>query len=434
MNAEVISIGDEITSGQRLDTNSQWLSQRLGELGCRADFHTTVGDRLDANVQVFRCAIQRADVVVTSGGLGPTADDLTREALALAFNRPLRRDETALAHIRALFARRQRRMPERNVVQAMLPESATLIPNPHGTAPGIDLTIERDGRSACRLFALPGVPAEMREMFPQSVAPAIRSLQGSSARVIRHHCIKCFGVGESELEAMLPDLIRRGRIPSVGITASQATLTLRITAEAQSEADCREQMQPTLASIHRLLGELVFSELESDELQHAVVRMLRDRQQTLATVEADSGGLLSTWLSEADLPGEVYLGGWVVPRRSPSGPMVVTASQPSSQAGPAIAADSMWNQLWMPDNEEPAVCNSALAARQILRADFGLAVGRFPRGGAVEQPAGTVLVGLAGPDIVRAQTFPFAGHPDLLRARTVKHALNALRLLLTDCA
>ena len=275
MNAEIISIGDEIASGQLLDTNSQWLSQRLGELGIRVLYHTTVGDELDAGVDVFRQAIDRADVVVATGGLGPTADDLTREVLAQATGRGLVRDEEALTHIRQLFARRGWAMPEQNEVQAMLPEGSRLIPNPHGTAPGIAMDVPREGRSPCRLFALPGVPAEMVEMWEPSVAGALRSA-GAGGRVIRHRLVKCFGAGESQIESMLPDLIRRGRIPRVGITASKTTIILRITAEGATDEECFAAVEPTVATIRQCLGELVFGEDEI-ELEDVVVRLLGER-------------------------------------------------------------------------------------------------------------------------------------------------------------
>ena len=230
MIAEVISIGDELTSGQRLDTNSQWLSERLGELGVRVLYHTTVADDLAANVSVFRTAIQRADVIVASGGLGPTADDLTREVLAQVSRRELLLDEASLAHICGLFARYKRDMPERNRSQAFFPSGSRIIPNPNGTAPGIWMDVPRPGGGNCHIFALPGVPAELFEMFHETVAPAVTRLN-PEARVIRHRRVKCFGAGESHVEQMLPDLIRRGRQPSVGITVHAATITLRITAE-----------------------------------------------------------------------------------------------------------------------------------------------------------------------------------------------------------
>ena len=168
--AEVVSIGDEMTSGGRLDTNAQWLSQRLGDLGVEVTFHSTVGDDLSHNIDVFRTAARRVDVVVATGGLGPTRDDLTREALAAVAEQPLELRADALQHIQLLFSRRDREMPERNQVQAMFPVGSQQIFNPQGTAPGIDLSVARDDGGVCRVFALPGVPAEMKRMFDDTVA------------------------------------------------------------------------------------------------------------------------------------------------------------------------------------------------------------------------------------------------------------------------
>ena len=255
MFAEVISIGDELTSGQRLDTNSQWLSQQLGDLGVRVLYHTTVGDDLAANVDVFRNAVRRADLIVVTGGLGPTEDDLTRQALADTFGVELRLDEPSLEHIQDLFRqRRNRDMPPANRIQAMFPAGANVIPNRHGTAPGIDMRQSRPDRGDVRIFALPGVPAEMREMWHETVAPAIETLLGRTRRVIRRRVIHCFGAGESDVERMLPNLIARGRVPQVGITASQATISLRITAEAETEAACDALIEPTAATIYEQIG------------------------------------------------------------------------------------------------------------------------------------------------------------------------------------
>ncbi len=245
MNAEIIAIGDEITSGQLLDTNSQWLSQRLGELGIRVLYHSTVGDELEPCADVFRRAIERADIIVATGGLGPTDDDLTREALAQTTGCELRRDAQTLEYIRSLFAGRKWPMPPQNQRQAMFPAGSRMIHNPHGTAPGIEMDVPREGRSACRIIVLPGVPAEMIEMWNDAVSPAIRALPGRN-QFIRRRRIHCFGAGESMIESMLPDLIRRGRQPTVGITASKATITLRIIAEgrAKQNATRRSRLLP----------------------------------------------------------------------------------------------------------------------------------------------------------------------------------------------
>lgn len=393
MHAEVIAIGDELTSGQRLDTNSQWLSERLGDLGIRVLYHTTVGDDLAANVRVFREAFDRADVLVCTGGLGPTADDLTRQALADATGTQLVLDEAALAHIRALFARRKRPMPERNVVQALFPAGSSVVPNPHGSAPGIDLSVPRAGRAPCRVFALPGVPAEMQEMWEQTVAPQLLAAIGPP-RLIRHHRVKCFGVGESDLEQMLPGLIERGRTPSVGITVSQATITLRITAEGDDETACRQLMQPTLATIHECLGELVFGE-EDDELQHAVIRLLRQRAARLAIAEGGSGGLLAHWLSEADPAGLTFVGGLVV-RDMPHDPA--------------------------------RLHDLATEVQQRFDVDHVVVVGPFPAGDSATREPGLLHFAVLHPGGFLARSSPFAGHPEILRPRAIKQALNLLRL------
>src|SRR5439155_12452441 len=178
MRAEIISIGDELTTGQRLDTNSQWLAERLLEIGVPVAFHTTVGDQLADKLLVFRQACERADSVVATGGLGPTADDLTRQALADLAGMPLVQDDASLAHIKALFARRKREMPPANVVQAQFPQGSRPIFNPHGSAPGIDMPITMLRDKPARIFALPGVPAEMKEMWSASVAPAVQQMLG----------------------------------------------------------------------------------------------------------------------------------------------------------------------------------------------------------------------------------------------------------------
>lgn len=432
MNAEVIAIGDELTSGQRLDTNSPWISQRLAELGIPVLFHTTVADELDPAAHVFRQAMHRVDVVVATGGLGPTADDLTRDALAQATGRPLVLQEAALEHIRTLFARRQRPMPERNAIQAMFPRGSRMIPNPHGTAPGIDLEASA-GERVCRLFALPGVPAEMRQMWQESVAPALAAM-ARPHRVICHRSLQCFGVGESELEQMLPDLIRRGRVPRVGITATKTTLTLRVSAEGESAEDCERQIEPTIALIRNCLGKLVFGE-DEDELQHAVVRLLRARGATVASVEIGSGGVVAGWLSEADRGGTAFVGGLVLrPAAEPGAVPADAARRGGPEArevehGPALRAafDRRFTrfQTW-----REAVAYYAEWARDRFAADYGLAIGAFPQSDSPTDAPGEAHIAIACPLGTMVRTVVFAGHPDVVHTRTMKQALNELRLLL----
>jgi nicotinamide-nucleotide amidase len=411
MHAEVISIGDELTSGQRLDTNSQWLSTRLGELGITVMYHTTVADNLAANVQVFRQAIERADIIVATGGLGPTADDLTREALAAAAGVELVLNPAALTHIENLFARRKRPMPERNRLQAMFPSGSRMIPNPAGTAPGIDLELPRSGRSASRIFSLPGVPAEMFEMWTQTVAPAIAAMLGSP-RVIRHKRIKCFGVGESDLEAMLPDLIRRGRDPQVGITVHGATITLRITASGDSPAACYHSMESTIATIHECLGDLIFGE-DDDELEHAVIRLLQAQNKTVATAEWGTGGIVAHWLSEVSTSAAQFCGGVIIQNAA----ALNSALDIQSAAEPPV-------------DQQKLVVSMAQACRKKFAADFGLATGLFPIVDHQSNEPPLFHFAVAGPKGIKAKSTPFAGHPEILKPRAAKQTLNFLRLIL----
>ncbi len=413
MQAEIIAIGDEITSGQLLDTNTQWLSQRLEELGVRVLYHTTVGDQLTPMADVFRQAIDRAEIVIATGGLGPTADDLTREALANATGRQLIVDQDALEHIRGMFARRRRKMPQRNERQASFPDGSRMIPNPNGTAPGIDLDIAREGNPPCRVFALPGVPAEMREMWHGSVAQAVGQIVGQivgQGRVIRHRKIHSFGAGESQIEAMLPDLIRRGRQPQVGITASRTTIILRITAEGATEEECHAAMEPTVATIRQSLGTLIFGEGD-DQLQDAVVRLLQKNEKTLATVEWGTAGLVAQWLHGVPEAQRHYLGGMVVGNESALGKLL------------DFPPELLERHSGTNDEVTRAM---AVACRKRFDSDYALAVGRFPPFDS--QAPKPFYIALAGPDGVEVKKFPYAGHPATLQIFSAKRALNVARL------
>jgi nicotinamide-nucleotide amidase len=411
MRAEIIAIGDELTTGQRLDTNSQWLAERLLEIGMPVAFHTTVGDQLADNVLVFRQACERADIVVATGGLGPTADDLTRQALAHLAGVPLVQDDASLAHIKALFAGRKREMPATNLIQAQFPQGSRPIPNPHGTAPGIEIAIPHAVGNSARVFALPGVPAEMKEMWAATVGPAIQAQLGIR-KVIAHYRIKCFGVGESDLEAMLPDLIARSRYPLVGITVSRATITLRITAEGETHEAARAAMQPTIDTIQQCLGGLIFGE-EEDELQDAVIRQLRARGETLSVVEMGTGGLICDWLSECGGSEDVFKGGAVIRDE--------TAFQALALAQRALSSAGLRSEFAC---TELACTELASAWRTQFGTDWTLAVGPFPGENDSDR---SVFFGLANRGDAISKAITFGGHPSILKQRTAKQALDWLR-------
>ena len=295
MHAEIVAVGSELTTGAKLDTNSQWLSLELAAVGIPVEYHTTVADTQQSMVAVLRTAADRSDLVLITGGLGPTLDDLTRQALAELAQVELVLHAPSLEFIRSLFARRGRKMPVRNEIQAMFPEGSQPIANPRGSAPGIWMEWPRPlDNSGCLLAAMPGVPSEMKRMFHHEVLP---HLPVGTARVIRFARVNCFGVGESDAEQLLGDLTARGRDPEVGITVHEATITLRITAHGADDAECERKIESTKQLIGRRLRDVVFGE-EDDELQHVVVLTLQERRQTLSSAESGTGGLLAHRLTE----------------------------------------------------------------------------------------------------------------------------------------
>ena len=418
MRAEVIAIGDELTSGQRLDTNSQWLSQQLGLLGIRTIRHTTVGDDLSANVEAMRLAAGRADFVICTGGLGPTQDDLTRQAMADAFGRRLVLDEESLAHIVGLFARFRRDMPERNRIQAMFPEGSVAIPNPHGSAPGIDLTVSEAEKSS-RFFALPGVPAEMKEMWAATVVPRIETVLGVHAGPLRYHLIKVFGIGESHVEELLPDLIAREREPTVGITVSRATISLRIAGRAKEEATFQQLIQPTVQAIEKAMGELIFGTGDV-ELEDVVSQQLASQELTMGCVEIGAANFIGDWMLSANV---------AVSSDSVYCPFVTSVTFPTLPHAMRWAQVSDTNPG---DLAEDKKMLQALAAEARCRfsSDLALVVGRYPSASEMAHASGAfdfyfVLAVPKGEPIVLRKSL--GGHPDVLGARVAKAGLDLVR-------
>ena len=440
MLAEIISIGDELTCGKILDTNSQWLSRELSDLGIRVLYHTTVGDDFEANVKIFRAAFDRADVVIATGGLGPTADDLTRESLAEAFGAKLQPNEKALESIKALFAKRGYSLPPANEKQALIPVGANVVPNPNGTAPGIDWTIKRKEKNGSqfdvfRIVALPGVPAEMKEMWNETVRDNFekhcQTLTGQD-HVIRFRSIHCFGSGESQIEAMLPDLVNRSHFPTVGITADRAVITLRIQTEGTSEADCLEQMKPTAKIIYDNLGQLIFGEGD-DTLASVVCDHLKKTGKTLSVMEWGTRGLLDESLASAPNSLGCFYGGLVVRSAEAfrntirySSELSQTQEIPHDFSDEAIAKDPQMNEKIV-----ALMCRHAL---KVFRSDYSLAIGPYPTNQTDRLP---VFVAFASAEEtsdgqldykIQTQSFQYGGHPALIDELYVKRTLNLMRL------
>lgn len=408
MKAETISVGSELTSGQNLDTNCQWLSLRLAEIGIPVGWHTTVADDLEDNVAAYRIAAERADLVLITGGLGPTQDDLTREALAKVIGVEMVFHPPSFEHIKELFARRHRTMPERNRVQAMFPSGSEPIPNPHGTAPGVWMKI---GRSV--VAAMPGVPTEMYAMFDAQVRPRLMQM-GLSKGVLVQRKINCFGAGESAVEQKLMDVTRRGQSPEVGITVSDATISLRIMARAATVAEAQSQIDPVEKIIRERLGSLVFG-VEEEEIQDAVIALLKAKQHTVATAESVTAGLVARRLGQVPGASECLLGGIV-----------------------AYDARIKVEMLGVPKSlivehdviSAPVVEAMAVGCRSRFRSGFAIStVGLAgPGAGGSTQPVGLTIAGLAWDGGVSSQSYNWLGTREEIQSRTAKMALNLLRL------
>jgi len=412
MKAEIIAIGSELVSGQSLDTNSQWLSQALGMLGITVHFHTSIGDDLDENVAAFRVACERADLIITSGGLGPTQDDLTREALAAVAGVRLVEDAASLEAIRAFFARRNRAMSERNQVQAFFPEGAEPLLNPIGTAPGIAIKV---GNSS--FLCLPGVPNELKRMFDEQVVPWL-ARQGLATRRIAHRKINLFGKGESEIEAEALDLTARGRVPEVGITASEATIAFRISAEGETDEEAHKLIEATAAQIYERFGDLIVGE-GAEDVVDALVRELHRTGWTIATAESCTGGLLAQMITSVPGVSPYYPGGLVTYSVEAKAYLLGVPEILLIEHGavsPEVAGEM------------------AKRVRDRFRADLGLAVTGIagPTTDDPRHPVGLVYLGLSTVDETWTRKLELGPEQprDVIRRRAAKQAINWARLVL----
>jgi nicotinamide-nucleotide amidase len=412
MKAEIISIGSELTSGQNLDTNSQWLSRELAEIGIRVHWHTTIADDLEENVEAIGIACRRAQLVIATGGLGPTQDDLTREAVARVAGVDLELDPAALQAIEGLFASRGRAMPPRNRSQALFPKGARVVPNARGSAPGFWLSI-----GACTLIALPGVPSEMFEMFERQIKPQL-ARHSLSGEVLVQKKINCFGAGESALEEKLLDLTRRGHDPEVGITVSDATISLRILAHGATADLALESIRPVEAAIRERLGFLVFGAGDED-LHDVIVRELLERHLTVATAESITAGQVAERLGRVPGASGCLLGGVVAYHNDVKMKLLGVTSKMLQEHG-AVSA--------------PVAETMARTCRELFGSDFAISTTGIagPTGATPTKPIGLVFAGLAWANGVKVQQFSWGGTRTEVQSRSTKMALNLLRLRLLE--
>jgi nicotinamide-nucleotide amidase len=410
--AEIVTIGTEMLLGDLVDTNTAWISQRLAELGVGIYRHTTVGDNTERIVDALREASSRSALVVTTGGLGPTSDDLTNACLSTLTGREMVEYPEAREHVDEMFARFGRQPTANNYKQALFPAGTELIPNPVGTAMGA--LVEWEGT----LFAtLPGVPTEMKTMFGETLEPMIRARsEGSIVSKTLHFA----GIGESALAEKVQEFLD-ATDPTVAPLAGQGRVRLRITTRAATEREAQEKIAPVEKEVIARLGDYFFGE-DGETLEGAVARLLEERSATLALAESCTGGLLAKRLT--DMPG---------------------ASAYFTEALVTYSNESKERLLGVPHAliaEHGAVSEAvaremAEGARRVSGADYGLSVTGVagPDGGTEEKPVGLVFVGISDAEDTFAEKVDltaWARSRDSIRERSTNRAFDLLRLRLEE--
>jgi nicotinamide-nucleotide amidase len=405
--AEILTIGDEVLRGEIVDSNKALLSDRLLSLDVETRFQTSVGDDPEDMTDAFRRAASRADVVLVSGGLGPTRDDLTADVLARSFGLALRLDEAALEGIRAFFRSVGREMTENNAKQALFPEGAEILPNPIGTAPGFAL--EAGGAV---FFCMPGVPSELARMLDEQVLPRIAKRRGGGA-VVRARLLRTFGMGESALDAELADLATSGGV-SLGFRTAFPDNYLRPVARAASPAEAEAKLDRVCAAIRARLGPLVYGEGEAETLPVVVGRLLREAGRTLAVAESCTGGLIARLVTDVPGSSDYFLGG------------VVAYANDAKQALLGVPRELIEKHGAVSDAVARAM---AEGVRQRFGASLGVATTGIsgPGGGSHEKPVGLVHVALARAEGTHAEGFVFPLDRPRHRTLTAQMALDWVR-------
>jgi nicotinamide-nucleotide amidase len=405
--AEIVAVGTELLLGQIANTNARWMSESLAGIGVDVLRHQTVGDNLERIVEAMRLSAGRADVVIVTGGLGPTQDDITRDALGVLMGVPMVRHgelEDLLREKFRSFGRRE--MPESNLRQADVPEGATYITPSRGTAPG--LVAELEGGS--RVYAVPGVPEEMIEMMEGTILPELAS--AADEAVVRSRVLRCAGIGESILAERLDDLFSGSANPTIAFLASSGEVKVRITAKAGTSEEAGALIEPVAEEIRRRLGDDVFTS-EDESLEEAVVRLLAGSAETLGCAESITGGGVGARITSVPGASKVFVGSAVVYRNEAKVAMLGVSPQTLEGPGPV---------------SEECAREMAAGARGTFGSDLGLsltgAAGPDQHGGA---PPGVIWVALEGDGVAHARGFQVPGERDRVRRWSEQAALDLVR-------
>ncbi len=407
MRVEVVGVGTELLLGQIANTNAQWIGEQLAEIGADVLFHQVVGDNLDRIVTVIDLAASRADVVLVTGGLGPTEDDITRDAIALVMSAPLERDPALESWLRERFAGfADGSMPENNLRQADVPRGARTIGNDRGSAPGL----AADLPGGARIYAMPGVPSEMNAMMRSTVLPELAERIG--AAIVRSRTLRCVGIGESRVAEILADLFSASVNPSLAYLASAGEVKVRFTAKADTVEHAEAMIGPLATEVQRRLGDVVFS-LDDETLEQAVSRLLLASGRRLACAESLTGGSVGARLSAAPGSSKVFIGSAVV-YTAASKERVLGVSRETID-GPGVVSRGCALEM-------------AAGARRLYEADLAVsltgAAGPEPHGGA--EP-GTVWIGLDAVDRSHARGYVASGDRARVRRWAEQSALDMVR-------
>lgn len=406
MIAEIVSVGTELLMGQIVNTDAQFLARRLAALGITMYRQSTVGDNPGRVKEAVREALSRADLVITTGGLGPTEDDLTKEMVAEALGLPMVRHDEVVEGIRRYFESTGREMTPNNLRQADFPEGARLMPNRKGTAPGC--IAEKDGK---RVAVLPGPPHELIDMYEQQLEPYLLSL---SDQVIASRFLHIVGVGESIVETRLMDLFH-WESPTLALYCAPGEVTARLTVRCGKDVDPAPLLDPLEKEIRARLGESVYAEGLDASMPKTVVEMLTARKETVSVAESLTGGMLASRL--VDVPGaSAVLGEGYVTYANEAKERLLGVSGETLRAHGAVS--------------EQCAREMAEGCRRASGADWALATTGIagPDGGTPEKPVGTVYIACAGRQGTVVKALKLRGDRTRVRSMTCLYAMDLLRV------
>src|SRR5215813_1858317 len=406
LNAEIIAIGSEMLTPFRLDTNSLWLTERLNAMGIEVRLKTVVGDDEGRLEETVRDAMKRSEIVISTGGLGPTEDDITRKIFSRVMKRQLVLQDAILEKIRARFARRNMPMPEINARQALVINGAKILENNNGTAPGMLIT-----EGECTVVLLPGPPREMKPIFDALVAPVLKQRAGDMLLVRR--TLSIFGLGESAVDELAAPIYRKYQNHATTILFKDGQIELHLTAQARNESEAVKLLDELGGQLDEVLGEYVFSR-SNETLEEVVGKLLKLRGYTLATAESCTGGLLAGRITEVPGSSEYFIEGVV--------------SYSNEAKIDLLGVPKEWIETHGAVSEQVAAAMAA-GIRKRAGSTFGIGVTGVagPGGGSPEKPVGLVYIGLADGSQTTTRKFLFPGDRQFIRMLSVNAALDMVR-------